>query len=304
MNKEVVDFLDYSKIDWERVKCSRYFFYQRFHYEYPGPIRNLHQRLIAVPSDRYGDQRVCDHQLISSPESHLVQEVTDSFGNRVHEMVIQEIEKSATFEVITTIERSNSMEEQAVFPPALSQIFLQPTKLTKPDERISKVARELRDKAHSTRELVEIISVWVHSVMRYGAGATDVKTDASQALQTGQGLCQDFAHLMIALCREAELPARYVSGHMLGEGGSHAWVEVLLPSDEHNRMEIFAIDPTNQRRPNLKYITVATGRDYSDVPPTSGSFMAPYQGQLKFTKKAGLTSIEYRDGEIMDSSKL
>ena len=131
--------------------------------------------------------------------------------------------------------------------------------------------------------------------MRYGTGTTNTETTASEALHIGQGLCQDYAHVMIAICRAAGLPARYVSGHMLGEGGSHAWVEVFLPSKGDDRLESFAFDPTNQRRPNLQYITVAVGRDYADVSPTSGSFVAPYQGWLRFIKKAGLTSVEYLD---------
>ncbi len=61
--------------------------------------------------------------------------------------------------------------------------------------------------------------------MRYGWGVTNVETTAAEALRLGQGLCQDYAHIMLAICRAANLPARYASGHLLAEGGSHAWVE-------------------------------------------------------------------------------
>jgi transglutaminase-like putative cysteine protease len=102
---------------------------------------------------------------------------------------------------------------------------------------------------------------------------------------------------MIAVCRAAGLAARYVSGHMLGEGGSHAWVEVLVSAGE--ALEPVAFDPTNRRRPDLGYTTVAVGRDYRDVPPTSGSFSAPYGGRLSFSKRAGLTLVELKDGEVI-----
>lgn len=125
-------------------------------------------------------------------------------------------------------------------------------------------------------------------------------TTAAEALSVGQGLCQDYAHLMLAICRAAGLPARYVSGHMLGEGGSHAWVEVFLPTQ--GGLTAFAIDPTNRRQPHLGYGTVAVGRDYHDVSPTSGSFTAPYGGQLTFSKRAGLTLVEYLNGDTVQSS--
>ena len=133
--------------------------------------------------------------------------------------------------------------------------------------------------------------------MRYGHGATHVGTTAAQALATGQGLCQDYAHLMLALCRAAGLRARYVSGHMLAEGGSHAWVEVLLPLKDG--FEIIAYDPTNNRRPGLRYVTVAVGRDYRDVAPTSGSYSGSYVGRLTITKRAGLTAVEYEGGQVV-----
>ena len=81
-------------------------------------------------------------------------------------------------------------------------------------------------------------------------------------------MCQDYAHCMLALCRLCGLPARYVSGHLLGEGGTHAWVEVLraAPDGPEDALRPVAFDPTHDRRAGLKYLTVAVGRDYDDVP--------------------------------------
>jgi transglutaminase-like putative cysteine protease len=127
--------------------------------------------------------------------------------------------------------------------------------------------------------------------MVYSAGVTNVETTAAAAFEIRKGVCQDFAHVMLALLRECGLTARYVSGHLLGEGGTHAWVEVLLP-DAGGGL-VVAFDPTHARRTTLGYIVVAVGRDYADVAPTSGAFTAPYNGALSTRKRVGVTDIMY-----------
>jgi putative transposase len=101
----------------------------------------------------------------------------------------------------------------------------------------------------------------------------------------------------IAICRAAGVAARYVSGHLLGEGGSHAWVEVLLPHGEGYCAQ--AYDPTNGRRCHMGYTTVAVGRDYGDVSPVSGVYTAPYAGQLSCSKQAGITFLAFATGETV-----
>jgi transglutaminase-like putative cysteine protease len=100
---------------------------------------------------------------------------------------------------------------------------------------------------------------------------------------------------MLTLCRLRGVPARYVSGHLLGEGGTHAWVEVLLRDPAHrDRFVARPFDPTHGSQPGLNYVTVAVGRDYGDVAPTSGTYRAPFAGSLSTRKHAGVTAIEYR----------
>src|SRR6202044_891456 len=102
------------------------------------------------------------------------------------------------------------------------------------------------------------------------------RTTASEALAHGRGVCQDYAHIMLAACRLLGLPARYVSGHLRGEGGSHAWVEVLHP---HPLRQGFWFaegwDPTHDRRVDADYLVVAVGRDYGDVAPLTGYYEGP-----------------------------
>ena len=116
----------------------------------------------------------------------------------------------------------------------------------------------------------------IHQRMGFNPQATDVATDALQALAKGQGVCQDFAHLMIGVMRSQGLAARYVSGYLLtqpppgqprlvGADASHAWVEVWCPL--HGWV---ALDPTNNVLPGQDHVTLAWGRDYADVAPLRG----------------------------------
>ena len=293
-----VTFLNHRKVSLKGVKRAAYLFYQRFHYAYPGPIRDLHHRLVVVPAERYGDQQLCEHQLRVQPLSVETGSLVDAFGNRVLEFKAPSLDKEVSFEVLSSVERVVTPGHLPLASEVEADLFLQPTDLTEADARMLEVVKKLQAEARTDLSLANAINGWVYRAMRYGFGATGVRTTAAQALEVGEGLCQDYAHIMLALCRAAGLRARYVSGHMLAEGGSHAWVEVLLPKGG-GAFEAFAFDPTNNRRPGLNYVTVAVGRDYRDVAPTSGSYAAPYAGELTISKQAGLVAVEYADGRVI-----
>jgi transglutaminase-like putative cysteine protease len=294
-----VVFIDHHTVNWSNVRRTRSLFYQRFNYEYPGPIRNLKQRLVVVPADRYGAQRLHNHALAVNPLPIATREALDRFGNRVLELEVQQVDSAVSFEVVMIMESDVQVLHSPPVSPASINYFLQPTRLTMPDDAVHAVSRMLQRDAPTPDSLAQRINDWVYGAMRYKTGVTTVETTAAEALSLGEGLCQDYAHLMLSICRTSGLPARYVSGHLLGEGGSHAWVEVLLPTGDG--VNIHAFDPTNNRRPHLGYITVAVGRDYRDVSPTSGSFTAPYGGQLTCSKRAGLTFVEYLNGDSISA---
>ncbi len=294
-------FIDDDSINWRNVRRARCQFYQRFHYEYPGPIRNLKQRLVIVPAERYGIQSLRDHVLSISPSPTSLRQIKDSFGNRVHELELPQADRVVSFELLMIVELDINDPHGVPISMAEAQYYSTFTKLTEPDANIRETARRLQSQTSSPHELAQRISDWVYSAMSYKNGKTTVATTAAQALALHQGLCQDYAHIMLSLCRTVGLPARYVSGHLLGEGGSHAWVEVLLPGERG--WKAVAFDPTNNCRPHLGYITVAVGRDYRDVSPTSGTFSAPYNGQLTCSKRAGLIQVEYFNGETLESRR-
>ena len=161
--------------------------------------------------------------------------------------------------------------------------FAEPSRLTEPDDPLRAVADELRASGATGLDLAALVCTRVHDHFVYEWGVTNVETTAAEAWAGGRGVCQDYAHCMVALCRLCGLPARYVSGHLLGDGGTHAWVEVLVQDREPAPSRRCPFDPTHDRRVGPRYVTVAVGRDYGDVPPTSGTFEGPYPGELRPT---------------------
>jgi transglutaminase-like putative cysteine protease len=118
----------------------------------------------------------------------------------------------------------------------------------------------------------------------YAPKSTRVDSPIDDALQTRQGVCQDFAHIMLALTRELRIPCRYVSGYLYhgstnldrsSEGATHAWVEAYLP-----RLGWLGFDPTNNLVASERHIRTAIGRDYADVPPTRGVFKGQAHSEL------------------------
>ncbi|CAN5138894.1 MAG: transglutaminase family protein [Nocardioides sp.] len=117
----------------------------------------------------------------------------------------------------------------------------------------------------------------IHREFRYEKGATTVSSTVTEILATRTGVCQDFAHLMLACLRTHGLAARYVSGYlsttpppgtqrMVGADATHAWVSVWVPGSG----EWLALDPTNDQWAGDHHVTAAWGRDYADVPPVKG----------------------------------
>ncbi len=292
-----LNLLDIQGIEWERVQRTAYLIHQHFRYDYPGPVRDLKQRLLIVPPDIYGDQKCIVHRLDVSADVAETSSDVDEFANRVINLYIPSIERSIDFEAWIVVERFADHGPHLLPGAALSDPrYVKLSALTQPDEALLQVAATLAgDQAgRQPAKLAGRINEWVYSALSYEHGETDIHTTAAQALSLGRGVCQDYAHIMLSLCRLCGLAARYVSGHLLGEGGTHAWVEALLPSpDGPGEAIALALDPTHGCETDLHYITVAVGRDYYDVAPTSGVYQAPYSGQLTASKRVGPISLEY-----------
>ena len=128
-------------------------------------------------------------------------------------------------------------------------------------------------------EKTQILCAKVNEHFTYTPGETNVMTTAGEAFVTGKGVCQDYAHVLITLCRMAGMPARYVSGLFVGEGASHAWTEIWMDG------LWYGIDPTHNCPADEKYLKLCIGRDYSDCPLERGVFSGwAKQTQKVFTK--------------------
>ena len=125
----------------------------------------------------------------------------------------------------------------------------------------------------------------LHRAIRYESGSTRVDSPIEHVLESGRGVCQDYAHVMIAIARSWGIPSRYVSGYLHTEGvadaaaqagASHAWAEFLLP-----RRGWTGIDPTNDMLADGRHVRVAVGRDYADVAPTRGAVFGGGEATLE-----------------------
>ena len=283
--------VDPASVDWSTARRAAYRLRQTFRYEYAAPIADLNHRLVVIPPMRFGDQRRTYHELLVELEEVRLQNREDRFGNVVFEVFAPEVPKAIEFVAEVSVERSASEPHILAGGWPADDYLLEPTPLTAADERIQAAADKLGAGADWGLQLADQINDWVYRSMTYRYGVTGVRTTAAEALAVGAGVCQDYAHVMLAVCRACALPARYVSGHMLGQGGTHAWVEVVLPGDGGRDAVAWAFDPKHAGRAGLGYVTIAVGRDYADVAPTSGSYRSGGAGRLTTSKQVTLTDL-------------
>jgi transglutaminase-like putative cysteine protease len=287
--------VDHHKVAWDQVRWTAYLVHQSFRYEYPSQIFDLRHRLVIIPPERHGDQRLITHRLeISSPTTEVRRDL-DAFGNFVISLAVDRVTRDIDFTAWVVVERDATVGPIVVSAETYADPWLRaPSAMTTPDDALREAAEQIASDATDDLRLATAINAWVYGQMRYAHGATGVRTTAAEAFAQRVGVCQDYAHIMLTLCRLLNLPARYVSGHLLGDGGTHAWVEVLLPDPNHpGRYVARPFDPTHGIEPGLNYLTVAVGRDYGDVAPTSGTYRAPVSGNLTARKHVGVTAVEY-----------
>jgi transglutaminase-like putative cysteine protease len=297
---------------------------QRFRYTYDGPARDLVHRLVAVPPSRHGDQVCRLASVAASAPGALTTWSRNPDGAREATVRLAEVPRELEFDVSFVVDRFTGHGPAHLPATALTgRRLLAPTALTEPGDLLRPVARALA--RADPLETARRICSWVHRRISYAGGSTDVTTSAEQAVAGGSGVCQDYAHVMIAMCRAVGVPARYVSGHMLGEGASHAWVEVIVPDGPAARSVralalgaadppvrasagaggshawasppggagacAVAFDPCHDRLADLGYVTVAVGRDYHDVAPTSGRYVGSGRGTLDTVQRVDIIDV-------------
>ena len=274
------------------IEHVTYLLKQRFRYDYPGPISDLRHRLVIAPPLAYGDQLVVRDRLLVTPPTAVKWE-RDGFGNAVATLIASRIEDSIDLDYEAVIKRSTRAHPRVNASWCDDPRLLRPSWLTEPDDALREAAAALlRDHDADRYALAARINAHVFEHMRYVPDVTTVATTAAQAFAQRTGVCQDYAHIMLALCRLNGLAARYVSGHLLGEGGTHAWVEVIGEPLGDGTAPVWGFDPTHRRTTTLSYVFVAAGRDFADVTPTSGCFEAPYIGRFSTQRSVEVVAAE------------
>jgi transglutaminase-like putative cysteine protease len=284
--------IDAAAVDWSRVRHSAYVIHQRITYAYEGPVRRLRQRLVVQPREQHGDQRrVSRHVRVVDATPRRVHSRADDFGNHVVHIDIPYVAEQVSFISWSIVERSATGPHLAASSCLTDPRLLAYTPLTAPDDALRQVAADLRRPGLSGEELAFAACRRVFELMRYAHDVTGVRTTAAEAFAQRTGVCQDFAHVLLALTRCLGLPSRYVSGQLLGVGGSHAWVEVMVPTED-GHARVVSLDPTHGRLTGMTYLTIAVGPDYSHVAPVSGTYVARHGGVLTMTKRVAVMRID------------
>lgn len=192
---------------------------------------------------------------------------TDNFKNRKIYGIIEEPHRFFNVTVTGKAKTGIDIYEEYTLNPCEYSLLKFQTPLTYPYNEMREYHKNLEiENFKSDYEKALHIMHTLHYTYRYKPGATAIHASAEEVLSLGEGVCQDYAHIMLSLLRMENIPARYVVGMMLGEGASHAWIEALCNG------YWYGFDPTNNKLVNDEYIRVSCGRDSSDCAVIRGTF--------------------------------
>lgn len=244
-----------------------------FHYDQP--VREQTGEARLQPRDGDG-QRLVSARVVTDPQTPVSQ-IVDRFGNIVHCYSVLPWHASLTVTATSLVESSAS---PLIAAPPLSPLerhdFLSPSRYAPQTWELAHFAQVHAAGADDEARARSLMAA-IYTTCEYVPGSTNISTTADDVLSGKQGVCQDFAHLQLALCRAERIPARYVSGYLYDPAkppdavlASHAWAEVYLPGQGW-----LALDPTHNQATDGRYVRVAIGRDYADATPVRGF----YKGQ-------------------------
>lgn len=262
-----------------------------------------------------GGQRCLRFELSTSPRSRVFA-YQDPLGNVVHHFDIPARHRELTItaesvvEFVSTIEVPRSVNDAVwtvLDDPALQDRhvdYLQPSRFATPSGALVAFRDELEmDRRADPLTTLRQLNARLFDAFEYAPQSTRVDSPIEEALEARRGVCQDFAHVMIALVRDLGIPCRYVSGYLFHKGGahersvesaSHAWVEAWLPD-----LGWVGFDPTNDTLAGNRHIRVAIGRDYADVPPTRGVFKGKARSELGVAVRVQTTDAPIEPSDVM-----
>ncbi|HEY3586571.1 MAG TPA: transglutaminase family protein [Myxococcaceae bacterium] len=249
-------------------------------YRYTGPIAESVMELRLRPMDGAG-QRCLDFALELSP-AIKPRSYTDGYGNTVHYFNIVKPHTRLTITSRSTVETGLPPDVQG---EELVQDFLRFRHPVNDVAGVRELAAMHTGREPRTPEAVEgaldELTRTIHRNFTYDRAVTNVYSSVDEVLALRAGVCQDFAHLFVAVARAMGIPARYVSGylHLQGAGGattaSHAWAEGWVPGKGW-----IGYDATRPVRTSADHVRLAVGRDYTDAAPTRGVYVGSATGSM------------------------
>jgi transglutaminase-like putative cysteine protease len=259
----------------------------RTSYTYGGPVRENFNETRLQPVSANG--QVCEQFILKVLPATRLTHYRDFYMNYVHLFEITEPHSQLVVEAtsIVTTEVLPPLPEDHPSTPlvemgACSQLeycydFLQSSRYVEKSPEVWRTALDITSSAGATTVWQAALAImhYIYDTYTYAPASTNTHTHMQEVFRLKRGVCQDFAHVMLGLCRAMKIPARYISGYLYngpagqlrGAQSSHAWVEVYLPG-----LGWRGLDPTNNAQPGEHYIKTAVGRDYADVSPVKGTY--------------------------------
>jgi len=257
----------------------KYDILHRTQYTYTSPARDsFNDARLEPPSTP--DQTVESFSLRVQPEVRL-NRYTDFYSNLVHHFEIPAAHSSLVIE--SNVKVATHWPEPIAADALLCPMeklggaldaercfdFLQSSRYVEMEVDAWKLALDAMGERTDVWQVALSLMRFTHEYLKYLPSSTDVHTHMRDVIVKRCGVCQDFAHFLIGLCRSVKIPARYVSGYLATETASatHAWVEIYVPGPGWR-----ALDPTHNRQIDETYVKIGHGRDYGDVAPISGNY--------------------------------
>ena len=279
-------------------------------YRYDSPVSESIMELRMQPRSE-GRQRSHSFMLKVNPKARVLR-YRDHLGNIVHHFNVAAKHTQLLISADMTVETFSPDPLPEALPASgwsqLDEIlaredyweFLMPSDYAYSTSLLEDLAAELKaERRADPLTLVQELNTAIYKAFDYVPKHTSVNSPIDHALADRKGVCQDFAHIMIALLRRIHVPCRYVSGYVYhrredhdrsADGATHAWVEAMLPG-----LGWVGFDPTNNRLAGERHIRTAIGRDYADVPPTRGIFRGNAQSEMSAMVRVTRTEAPIED---------
>ena len=260
--------------------------FHRTRYLYRLPVRESYNELRLRPATE--DKSRLEFFLLNVQPPVRLRHFRDTYFNYVHYFELAEPHRELVIESQSTVNTTSpyidgkplgvTFGALAAMQDDMLRDYLGNSRYVDRRPELWKLALDITSGITDVFTAAESITRHIFENWTYAPNTTTAATHVREILDTKQGVCQDFAHLMIGLCRAIGIPARYVSGYLYngphsllrGAQASHAWCEVFIPGRGW-----YGLDPTNNIPADERHIKIATGRDYNDAAPVSGHFDGP-----------------------------